>query len=137
MIINAEDLILGRLANFAAKKSLLGEEIIIVNSEKAIITVSKKIIEAKYKKRKEWIDPFQGPFYPYRPDRLVRRTIRGMLPWSKDRGRDAFKRIKCYIGIPDEFKEKKLETIKQAHISKTKTLKHITLEKLSRQIGWK
>lgn len=137
MIINAENLILGRLADFVAKKSLLGEEVIIINSEKAIITGSKKVIEKRYKHRKELIDPFQGPFYPYRPDRLLRRTIRGMLPWSKSRGREAFKRVKCYIGMPDELKNKEIETVNQAHISKTKALKYITLEKLSKQIGWK
>ena len=108
MIINAEDLILGRLANFAAKKSLLGEEIIIINSEKAIITGSKKLIEAKYKHRKKLIDPFQGPFYPHRPDRLVRRTIRGMLPWKRAKGREAYRRVMCYIGIPEKFKDEKI-----------------------------
>jgi len=33
MIINADNLIVGRLASFAAKKALMGEEVIIVNSE--------------------------------------------------------------------------------------------------------
>ena len=38
MIINADNLVLGRMAAIAAKQALLGEDVRIVNCEKAIIT---------------------------------------------------------------------------------------------------
>ncbi len=38
MIIDANNMILGRLASFAAKKALLGEKIDVINCEKAVIS---------------------------------------------------------------------------------------------------
>ena len=49
-VIDAENAILGRLASYVAKQVLKGEEIVIVNSEKAIITGNKKNIQKNYKK---------------------------------------------------------------------------------------
>ena len=127
MIINAEDLILGRMATVVAKKALLGEKIDIVNCEKAIILGSKKDILGKYKIRANRGGPFHGPFIPKMPDRFVRRAIRGMLPYKQYKGKEAFKRVMCYVSVPDQFKDKKMEKIKDADISRIKTLKYITV----------
>ena len=108
MIINAENLILGRLASYAAKQALLGEEIHIVNCEKAVITGSKENILEKYEKRIKMGTPFKGPFLSRSSDKIVKRTIRGMVPnYREGRGREAFKRIKCYVRIPKEFEAAK------------------------------
>jgi large subunit ribosomal protein L13 len=40
----------------------------------------------------------KGPKYPRVADRLVKRMIRGMLPWDRMKGREAFRQLKCYIG---------------------------------------
>src|SRR3989344_765026 len=89
MIINAEDLILGRMATYAAKKALNGEKIDIVNCEKAIITGKRKDVLEKYKRKANRGGPFHGPFYPKMPDRFVRRVIRGMLNYKQERGKEA------------------------------------------------
>ena len=116
MIINAENLILGRLSTIAAKKALLGESIDLVNVEKAVIIGTKKNILDKYKTRRERGETLHGPYFPRTPDRLVRRTIRGMLPYKQEKGRLAFKRVKCHVGIPEDLKDKKLfSSIKQIH----------------------
>ena len=47
MIIDATDLIVGRMGAFAAKKVLLGEKIDIVNCEKAAVSGSRENILAK------------------------------------------------------------------------------------------
>ena len=130
MIIDAEDLILGRMATVVAKKALLGEKIDIVNCEKAIILGSKKNISEKYIHKDTRGGPFHGPFIPKMPDRFVRRSIRGMLNYKNSRGRDAFERIMCYISVPSTFKDKKLEKIKEADISRIKTLKYVTVGKI-------
>ena len=40
---------------------------------------------------------------------MLKRGIRGMLPdFRKGQGKQAFQRIKCYDGIPEEFKNKKV-----------------------------
>lgn len=128
--INAKDLIAGRLATTVAKRALEGEKIDIVNSEKAIITGKKESIMQKYKEMREKGHPYKGPYFPTMPDRFLRRIIRGMLPYKQERGRKAFENIMCYIGIPKELESKKLETIKNVHISKSRAIKFITIEQI-------
>lgn len=135
MIINAENLILGRTATVVAKKALLGEKIDIVNCEKAVITGTKSVTLKKYLTRRHRGQPPKGPFIPRRPDMFVRRAIRGMLPYKQEKGEKAYKRVMCYLGIPDEFKDKKLETIQNANISKVPNLKYMSVEELCKQIG--
>jgi len=137
MIIDAKNLILGRLASTAAKKAMLGDEVIIINSGKAVITGKKTDVLAKYKRKRSSKDALKGPFFPRRPDMFMKRTIRGMLPYKKDKGKTAFKRIRCYIGTPEEFKSQKAVTIKTADISKVPNLKYVTVESVCRELGAK
>ncbi|MDP2925278.1 MAG: 50S ribosomal protein L13 [Nanoarchaeota archaeon] len=106
IIIDAEGIVLGRLASFVAKQALEGKEISIVNSEKAIITGNRKNIIEKYqKKRKLGGTAQKGPYYDKPSYMILKRAIRGMLPDHRNGiGRTAFKNIKCYEGIPNEFK---------------------------------
>ncbi len=136
-IVDASDAILGRLASVAAKKALQGEEIIVVNCEKAIITGKKKDIVAKHMQRFELGQPTKGPFFPKRPDMLVRRVIRGMVPRKKARGRAAFKRVRCFIGVPEGLGSQKFERIAEAEMRKASTVKFITVRELCRLIGGK
>ena len=127
MIIDASDLIVGRMATVVAKKALLGEKIDIVNCEKALMTGKKKEIFNRLKEKNEMGNPLKGPFMQKMPDRFIRRIIRGMLPYKQEKGLSAFKRVMCYIGVPNEFKDKKFETIKSAHISNSKTISYVTI----------
>jgi len=134
-IIDADGLILGRMATQIAKLALRGEKIAIVNCEKAIISGRPRLILAEYQKKLSRRSATRkGPFVPRMADRLVKRTIRGMLPkkrWSEEsRGRQALGRVKCYIGVPAELKDKKTETIPGASVDKLKTSNYITIEKL-------
>lgn len=131
MIIDATDLIVGRIATIAAKKALLGEKIDIINCEKAVMTGRSDSIIEKFKKKVKRGIPAQGPFTHRKPDRIVRRIIRGMLPYRQHKGREAFKRVMCYIGVPEDLKGKKAETIKEADISKITYLKYLTIEEIS------
>lgn len=137
MIINAENLILGRLATTVAKKSLLGEEISLVNCEKTVITGDKKEILAQYREKRARGQVFHGPYIDRRCDRFVKRAIRGMLPYKQEKGRNAFARIRCYSRIPEAFKDKEMETVKGANLSKVSNLKYITIKELCRSIGGK
>lgn len=123
IIINAENAVLGRLASYASKQALQGKEIIIVNSEKAIISGRKEdILERYIKKRDIKGMTSRGPSFPSEADRILKRTIRGMLP-KEGRGREAFKRVKCFIGIPDEFKDKKM--VKSVGLKKGISLENV------------
>jgi len=138
MIIDATDLVMGRLAAFAAKKALLGEKIDIVNCEKAVITGNKDNIYERYKQKFDLgRNPYKGPFFPRASDRLVRRAVRGMLPYKKEKGEKAYKSIMCYVGLPENFKGQKMETLPKANVSKLNNYKYITVGELSRHLGSK
>ena len=134
-IINAEGLILGRIASTVAKRLLNGEEIIIVNAEKAVLSGKKK---SKVMEAKEFLEvgsPKKGPFHHKRPDMVVRRTVRGMLPYKQPKGKQAFKRLKVFIGVPEELKDEKMETIMDAQAEKL-SCSYFTIEELAKEIGW-
>ena len=137
MILDATDLILGRMTSFVTKKALLGERIDIVNCENAIITGNKDQIFVKYRNRRRRGIPAKGPFFPTLPDMFVKRTVRGMLPYKKEKGEIALKRIKCYIGVPAQFKDKKFETIVKANITKVPSLKYLKVENICKEFGAK
>jgi len=135
IIINGEGLILGRMASMIAKRLLNGEEITVVNAEKAVLSGRRK---SKTKEAKEFLDvgsPKMGPLHYRRPDRIVRRTVRGMLPYKKPKGKYAYKRLKVFIGIPDELKDQKTETLANAQAKKL-TSPHFTLGEYAKEIGW-
>ena len=133
-IIDASGATLGRLSTNTAKRLLKGEEVAIVNSEKAIISGKKFPIKERYKQKREVGTYRKGPFFPRMPDKIVKRTIRGMIPYQTPHGRAAFKRLKCYMGIPKEFEGKKLEVIKEAE---KQPIDFITVQELSKSLGAK
>lgn len=135
MNIDATNLIMGRVATVAAKKALLGETINVVNCEKAVITGNKKSILLAFKRKRDMGIPSKGPFIHRSSDKIVKRAIRGMLPYKQEKGIKAFKRIKCYIGVPEDTKN--LETIKEANVSKMPNLKYLKLEKISKYLNQK
>ncbi len=136
MIIDATDLIIGRIGTFVAKKALQGEKFDIVNCEKAVVTGKKSSVLAKYKQLKDR-GTYKGPFLPKQPNLFVRRVIRGMIPYRRERGREAFKGIKCYTGVPEELKDKKMETIKEASVSKLPTLNYVSVREICKSVGAK
>jgi large subunit ribosomal protein L13 len=134
-IVNADGLILGRMATYIAKRLLNGEEIIIVNAEKAVLSGKK---QAKGQDAKEFLEvgsPRMGPFHYRSPERLVRKSVRGMLPFKQPKGKQAYKRLRVYLGVPDEVKDHKLETIEQAQARKL-TCSSFTVGELAKEIGW-
>lgn len=104
-VIDGKNAVMGRLASYAAKEALKGEEIAILNCEQVIITGNKESIGRDFKEQRSRIGWGQtGPKHIKTSDRIVKRVIRGMLPNHREgRGREAFARIKCYIGVPKEF----------------------------------
>ncbi len=134
-VIDADNMVLGRLASVVAKRLLEGEEIVIVNAEKAVIIGNKYYIINKYIERRNIGSVRKGPYYPKMPDRILRRTVRGMLPMKKSSGRAAYKRLRVYMGIPKEFENCDIEKIEEAKNNKLKGF--ITLAELSKHLGAK
>lgn len=136
IIYDAENQILGRMCSVIAKQLLNGEKIVVVNAEKAVISGNPKVTTKHYLQKVQRGDVTRGPFYPKIPDRIFRRTVRGMLPWHKPKGRNAYKNLKVFINVPEEFKGKKFEKISLADVSKLK-IKYITIGELSIALGAK
>lgn len=134
-IIDADGLILGRLSSMLAKQLLNGEEIVVINAEKSIITGKRKMIFAKYKKMRDLSHARKGPHYPRMPDMILKRTVRGMIPYQKPHGRKAIKNLKVYIGTPKEFENKKSESISSA--SSESLSQFVELGEVSRYLGAK
>ncbi len=144
MIVNAEGNIVGRLASYVAKKALSGETVIVVNAEKAIISGKKETILNKERGRlniRNLGNPRKGPFHQRRPDKYLRRVIRGMLPYKKPIGKSAYKRVMVYIGIPkDEIKRNHNIEVDDSDILELDDLKknirdYMTLGEICNAIG--
>jgi large subunit ribosomal protein L13 len=139
MIIDGKGLIMGRLASLVSKKLLNGEEIVVLNADKILISGNKEWAYAKYKQRLDRAsisNPRRmGPKFPRRPDDIFRRAVRGMLPYRKTTGREAFKRLKVFIGMPIEFEESEIFEVQEASPKNIK--KSIELGKMSRLLGSK
>ena len=136
-IVDASGLVLGRLASHVAKRILIGENVVIINAEKAIITGSKKNIVEKFKTRlgtKTFQSQKFAPVHARRPDTYVRRVIRGMLPWKKPRGKNAFRKLKVYISVPKDYKEVSTQTFLDA---KKNIRPSMTVGDLLKIFGWK
>ncbi|MHA1212625.1 MAG: 50S ribosomal protein L13 [Candidatus Heimdallarchaeota archaeon] len=100
VVIDAEGSILGRLSTNIAKRLLQGETVDVINVEKIVISGKPASTILRYKKKldiRTKTNPLRGPFHYRNPDRFVRRTIRGMLPYKKPRGKAAYHRLKCHI----------------------------------------
>ena len=110
LLLDAKDKILGRFCSQVAKKVLLGEKVVIFNAKYAIVSGTKNNIHEKYLSKlniSTATNPTRGPFWPRRPDTLMRKVIKKMLPRKKLRGKDAIKRVHVYISeIPERFQKK-------------------------------
>ena len=137
MIIDAKNMILGRLASFTAKKLLLGEKIDIVNCNDVIIVGKKKLILDRYKRKTSMGGPIKGPFFPLTPERFVKRTIRGMLPHKQYHGRIVFKRIKCYRDIPEALKNKEIIKLDKFNIYQTQNLNFLKVSDVCKYLKGK
>lgn len=137
-VLDATDQVLGRFASVVAKRLLKGEEIHVVNAEKALITGGRASLVAEYLKKIHTGSTAsrmrgKGPYYPRRPDRIVRRAIRGMIPYQTPHGRIAFGRLRVYVGVPPEVEGQTAEKVAEA--SEVRTARFIRLGDLSERLG--
>ncbi len=135
--IDATNAIAGRLASYVAKQALLGNAVNIFNCENAIISGDPKAVRDKYYYRFFKLgQPFRGPFNSRMPDRFMRRMVRGMVEHKQGRGKEAFERVMCYIGVPVEFQNKKLSKVGKTADELPK-LKYQTVGQLLVSLGGK
>ena len=127
LVYDGTDCVFGRLASVVAKELLKGNSVDVINCEAIIVSGDKKVFAKKVLTKREMGSggSMKGPKYPRVADKLVKRMIRGMLPRDRMKGQDAFRRLKCFIGNPDEAKD----AIKLTH---KKPMKFSTIKEIVR-----
>ncbi len=138
IVVDATDVLVGRMGTFVAREALHGKTIKIINCENAAISGKRREIIADWKRFADMGTPKKGPFVHRMPDRMVRRMIRGMLPYKQPRGRDAFERIMCFIGTPSEFKDAKVTVMPDnSKVGKLPSVKFIRVGEICKELGGK
>jgi len=137
--IDATGLIVGRMSSVVAKRLLAGERIHIINAGKAVFAGKRR---SKLKEMHAFLDivgrpnPKYGPRHPRRPDGILRRIVRGMLPMKKDKGRQAFRRLRVHTSVPPELTGSKAETIEVASAGRLRC-SYVRLDRIAREIVYR
>jgi large subunit ribosomal protein L13 len=134
-VIDADGLILGRMASSVAKRLLEGENVAIVNAEKAVLSGKRRSKVSEAKVFLEVGGVGRGPYHYRRPDKIVRKAVKGMLPIRQPKGIEAYKRLQVFISVPDNLKGQKMGTLTNAQAKKL-TCPYFTVGELAKGIGW-
>lgn len=133
-IVNAENKILGRFASKIARMVRDGEDVKIVNSEKAVISGTEEDVKSEYRQKYERGAKYRGPHFPKAPHNILKRTVRGMLPNKEKRGREQHSRVKTYIEVPADLEDFEEVDVKEGDDLKSRN--YVKLGEVSKSIGW-
>ena len=139
IIVDATGHITGRLCSKIAKLTLNGNRVVVLNAEKALLSGSRSSIMKEWE---EWLEvgsitnPIQGPYHPRTPERIIKRTVRGMLPMRKPKGDNALKRLRVFNGIPEQYKNSKPIGFDDARATKPVAF-YTPVGEVAKLIGWK
>ncbi|MFC4541509.1 50S ribosomal protein L13 [Halosolutus amylolyticus] len=135
VVVDARDCILGRVASEVAQRALDGDRVAIVNAEDAVITGDKEDVFDTYRTRLQ-LGSDRGPNYPRRPDTIFKRSVRGMLPHKKPRGREAFDNVRVYVGNPyEDDDEHEAEILDDTSLDRLSNIRFVHLGEVSEQLG--
>ena len=138
IVIDATNCISGRICSHVSKLLLQGNRVTIVNAEKAMLSGQRYKTIQLYKEHLEInsvTNPIHGPFHPRRPDTILTKMVRGMIPKRKSSGIEAFKRLRVYIGTPESLKNSEMKYYDDSKITKPSSY-YITVGEVAKEIGW-
>ena len=139
IVVDVTNHIAGRLASHVAKLLIQGNRVTLVNCEKIMYSGTRDNLIAEYRAFLEInsiINYKHGPVHYRRPDTIISKMIRGMLPYEgKPSGVAAFKRLRAYVGSPKELKSLEKIQFEKALIRKAAS-NYMTMGALCRVIGW-
>jgi large subunit ribosomal protein L13 len=136
--VDATGQIAGRLSSKVAKLLLSGKRVVVVNAEKSLISGNRTSVINQWKESLELssrVNPIYGPIHPRRPDNILRRMVRGMVPRKKPKGALAMKRLRIFVGIPEGVNLSKLTQFEDTKASRPIPV-YVTMADLSRSLGW-
>lgn len=139
IVVDAKNCIAGRMCSHVSKLLLQGNRVAIVNAEKAMLSGKRYKTIEQYKEHLEInsvTNPIHGPFHPRRPDTMLSKMVRGMVPKRKPSGMTAFGRLRVYIGVPEEMKKTKMESFSDSKITKPESY-YISVGEIASELGWK
>ena len=145
-VYDASGKILGRLASqvakemISARKSGSQQRVIIINAEGAIVSGPKSKVFKDYRAKYNLNHARKGPFFPRMPDKIIKRTVRGMLPYQKNSsGRNSLRDLRVMIGTPSNLSGEELPDGHQwgdtSTIDKPLPLKFVRLGDISEAQG--
>jgi len=138
VVVDATNHIAGRLCSYVAKMLLKGDNVVVLNAEKAMLSGE------RYSTIRQWheyleigsiVNPIHGPFHARRPDTIITRMVRGMVPKRKPKGITAMKRLRVYIGVPKNYEGVKGKEFEDAKIRKPASY-YTSIHDLAKLIGW-
>ena len=135
VVVDGTNMIFGRISSQIAKAVLRGDTIHLINSEMMVLSGNPKATHANFKARRAAQHkgtPEHSPKWPRVPYLLVKRMIRGMLPWKSTRGKAAHRRLIVYTGNP----KKLVADSKFEKCEPKKGSKYIRILDLCRLIGY-
>ena len=138
LYIDATGHVAGRLSSRVASEIIRGRRVVVLNAEKAVISGKRDTVFEAWKQRLELgskVNPMYGPLHPRRPDNILWRMVRGMVPKTKTKGTLGLKRLRVYMGVPQKYAGVKLARIDDA-VATRPLPTYTTIEELSHNIGW-
>jgi large subunit ribosomal protein L13 len=139
VVVDATNCIAGRMCSHVSKLLLRGNRVAIVNAEKAMLSGNRyKTIDSykEYLEINSVTNPIHGPFHPRRPDTILSKMVRGMMPKRKPYGISAFKRLRVYMGVPEAMKSTPMKSFDDSKITMPESY-YISIAEVAKQIGWK
>lgn len=134
-VIDATGASAGRLGTYVAKRLLNGEEVHIVNAEKATVSGSLDAVMERYDFKRDIGTRRKGPYFPRVPHLMMKRTVRGMLNYQElPSHRAAYKRLKCWIGVPEELANKTPVVEEKA---RSNAARSVTFGEIAQRLGAK
>jgi large subunit ribosomal protein L13 len=136
LVVDVSNQVAGRIASVIAKRLLEGENVVVINAERAVLSGSRASVVTAYKDRlglRTATSPWKGPFHAREPHRMLHRIIRGMIPWDRTHGRLVMQRLRVYTGTPEGLTiTRRLEL----HGSERAGRRTVYLGDVARELGW-
>jgi large subunit ribosomal protein L13 len=139
IVVDATNCIAGRMCSHVSKLLLQGNRVTVVNAERAMLSGNRYKTINSYKEHLEInsvTNPIHGPFHPRRPDTIISKMVRGMVPKRKSDGIEAFKHLRVYMGVPEGMRGASMISFDDSKISKPESY-YISIAEVAKQIGWK
>ena len=136
--VDASGQIAGRMCSKVARELLSGKRVVVLNAENALISGRSNSVYRQWQARLEiysHVSPVYGPIHPRRPDNIVRRMVRGMVPKTKAKGVSAMSRLRVYMGVPAKYAGVKTSKFEDA-LATRPLPSYTTIAEIAKNIGW-